>query len=181
MKLKPIVFYFHGYGSSPTTDKVVRLREAGFLTYAFPIAIEPVSSILSLTLNIQSVLLEMTDREHEPVCVGTSLGGWYAAKLAGIFQMRSIIINPSIRPNPSLLKYDVAKAIVERYTPMQFSRNAKYFIGNQDEVFDFTDDKPTLDQYDTTYVDADHRFNGPEFDLVIDHLNKLNSQEYRKE
>lgn len=172
--MKTIVFYFHGYGSSPVSDKVDRLRAAGFETYAFPIDIDPEISLPYLRDRIENTLCDYIDDDVNIMFVGTSLGGWYASELGIEYGVYSILINPSITPNPSIMKYGVPESIADKYFPMQFTPGAKYFIGLEDKVLDFAPYEGTLKEYGATFVEgADHRFNGKEFDLVIDFINSL--------
>lgn len=172
--MKKVVFYFHGYASSPKTDKVDKLRDAGFVVYAFPIDIDPKSSIPSLYHNIDFALCNHIDEDIDVVFVGTSLGGYYAAKLAKIYDTKSVIVNPSIEPSVSLAKYGVDPEIMARYDKMNFSDRAKYFIAEEDEVLDFSMYKDEFAKVNCTYVpNCGHRFNGPEFDLVIDAVKNI--------
>jgi hypothetical protein len=170
--MKTVVVYFHGYASSPNSDKVDRLRSAGFDVYSFPIDVNPDISLPALRDSIDQMLVGYNDYDTRVVFVGTSLGAWYASVMGVEYDVFSILINPSFAPNPSLLKYDVPKDIVEKYFRMEVITGAKYFIGLEDEVLKF--DKVMLSHLDTTYVEnAGHRFNGPEFDLVIEYIKGL--------
>jgi predicted esterase YcpF (UPF0227 family) len=51
---------------------------------------------------------------------------------------------------------------------MKWLNDATYFIAKDDEVIDFRPVMNVLSQLKTHWVDnANHRFNGPEFDKVI--------------
>ena len=49
------IIYFHGYGSSPNTDKVKLLKEHFSEVYAFPIDVDPDKSLPYLEEEIENV------------------------------------------------------------------------------------------------------------------------------
>lgn len=167
--MKKIAVYFHGFGSSSQTDKVQRLREAGIETHAWDIDVDSTASLPTLIDHIDNMLI---DHMHEPCeifFVGTSLGAWYAARLAHLYDVKAILINPSYNPKESLAKYGVDQKILNTYyDAIDFAPHQKIFIGSEDKVIDFTcvDFKGAV----VSYVEgADHRFN-KEFDLVIKYI-----------
>lgn len=169
--MKKIVFYFHGYGSNPNSDKVNQLVEAGLETCSWAINIDPDISVPYLEEKILSVIL---DHLHEPIelyFVGTSLGAWYADKLGQLFESDNVIlINPSYDPRNSLHKYGVNDLVSSKYDPIRFGKNHRVYIGTNDEVIDFTDFD--FGEAKVTYVEgADHRFK-EHFKIVIDYLTQ---------
>lgn len=168
----PIVFYFHGYGSSAKTDKVQRLKDAFPETYAWDIDIDPEVSLPFLKEKIDCVLLNhYNDCMTVPIFVGTSLGAWYASQLADVYGCASVIINPSWNSLKTLEKYGVPLDIRSKYSSFIWSPKAKYFIAKNDEVVDFAPVRSILNSMNTEWVDnSDHRFNGPEFDKVIEYI-----------
>jgi pimeloyl-ACP methyl ester carboxylesterase len=168
MMSRPI-FYFHGLNSSPNTDKVTRLKEHFSDVYAFQIDPDPAVSLPYLRAEITKVLTEYPD--ESPIFVGTSLGGWYASELGREFKSSVVAINPSYAPQRTLPKLGISPEICAQYHDMAYPAGAKYFIGKQDEVIDFTPIKDRLDGLGAVWVEgAGHRFNGAEFDLVVDFI-----------
>lgn len=166
--MKNVIFYFHGYNSSPQSDKVQRLKAAGDV-YAFDINVDPRISIPFLERELISALAGHIHEDVKIIFVGTSLGGWYAAKLGQAFGVDQIIlINPAIDPKVSLPVLGVSAEIADQYDRLIFSENQNVFIGLQDELLDFSG----VDFYPATveYMEGDHRFNGPEFDKVVESL-----------
>lgn len=168
-----LVVYFHGFGSSPESSKTVRLRESlscEYEVHAFPIDIDPDIALVELTDRIDSLLLEDMHRPDKVLFVGTSLGGWWASKLGELYNIPAIIINPSITPYTSLYKHNVSEEIASKYTPIVPSSKNEYFFGLQDTVIDSTAFRKSLDDMGVKYTlaDAGHRFNGEEFELVIE-------------
>jgi predicted esterase YcpF (UPF0227 family) len=167
--MRKLIVYFHGYGGSPSSGKVDKLEQAGYEVYAWKIDVDPSVSMPRLDEKIMNMLTSYIHDDIELVFIGTSLGGWYAAKLAETYDCKSILINPSPDPSASLSKYDISKEVLARYTPLNFNRNQTVFIGTEDEVIDFTG--VNFKDAKVIYVGGgDHRFDD-HFNHVIDYLN----------
>lgn len=176
--MKKLVIYFHGYNSSPNTDKVARLcKESSFLTYAFPIHLDPSVAYPELVSKIDDVLMNFHNNENiKLVFVGTSLGGWWASKLAKEYGCKSIIINPSSEPANSLRKYDVPERICTQYEDISFPDNATYFFAKNDGLLDHTELIRMLTEQKKDvriYKDGGHRFNGASFEKVVDYIKEI--------
>lgn len=174
-----LIFYFHGYNSSPNSDKVEKIRSVFENTYAFSIDPDPTVSIPNLIKQIECVLLDdkfMNKDDLNIVFIGTSLGAWYASTLGHMFNVKSILINPCYDPTKTLkLLGGIPDDVCEKYTTLAFGDRSKVYISTNDEVIDYTSIQNTLETLDVTYVkNSNHRFNGPEFDDVL-----LDIMEYR--
>lgn len=169
-----IVVYFHGYGSSPNSQKVLTLREQlNCPVYCFPADVDPQKAVDLISYNIDLVLLEDMHKDDQLLFIGTSLGGWLASKMAAMYKVPAIIINPSTNPRESLKKYGVAPAILEKYDELVLSDKNTYFFADKDEVIDHTAIRKELTDKGIMFnvaFDADHRYQGPAFDRVIQHI-----------
>ena len=156
--MKKIVIYFHGYDSSASSGKTEQLKAAGFETYSWDIDIDPSVSIPYLEEQILDMILDHVNEEIELFFVGTSLGGWYAAKLAELFNSENVfLVNPSYNPSESLKKYGEPLSICEKYHDLEFKNYHTIYIGAEDTVIDFTD--VDFNGADFSIVGgADHRF-----------------------
>jgi predicted esterase YcpF (UPF0227 family) len=171
MVMEKIVIYCHGYNSAPNSSKTERLS-AEFETHAWHIDVDPSVSILFLEKMIDNLLLDHINEDIQLVFVGTSLGAWYAARLAESYGAKSVLINPSIDPQTSLQKYVLGIDIRMKYdTKINFNKNTKVFIGTNDEVLSF--DGVDFGDADVEYVKADHRFAGEEFNKVIEYIKGM--------
>lgn len=176
--MKKLIFYFHGLGSSPNTDKVARLRSRFESVYAFPIDVDPDVSLPKLDDQIMSALQEHENNcDTEVVFVGTSLGGWYAGNLAEGWKVKCVLINPaySLYARKTPRSCEMTPEIVEKYESIGFAypEETKFFMSTTDEVIDFEPFKDTLSKEDVTWVEnSNHRFNGPEFDAVMDYIDR---------
>lgn len=90
---KQKVIYFHGWKSSPNSDKVKYLSE--FFDVISPAIPEDYNTALS-------ELDELVKLHPDAILVGTSLGGYWANTMAQRWMMTSCIINPSCQPNKTL-------------------------------------------------------------------------------
>ena len=175
--MKKMIVYFHGYGSSRNSDKVARLKqEEDFNVYAFNIDIDPDVAKKQLVENIDMALMEDLHRPEELVFVGTSLGGWWAGRMAKLYQCKAVIINPSINPGVSLAKYGVSPEILDKYHLFPPHIGHKYFFAKNDEVINNETFRTTLidSGYDVTVDDkADHRFGGDSFEKVVSYLKTM--------
>ncbi len=91
-----VIVYIHGFNSSPASSKAellkheIKLRapRCDFLAPALPPS--PADA---------SRLLEELARNHpQAVLIGSSLGGFYATWMVEKFGLRSVLINPAVRP-----------------------------------------------------------------------------------
>ena len=171
--MSKLVFYFHGYGSSPESSKVSRLRESlpDSEIHAFPIDIDPRVAIPELCERIESVLLDSPHSEDSVLFVGTSLGGWYAGHLANLYGLPCILINPSCTPSVSLERYDVPASVRGAYSDLVMPEKGELFLAERDEILDHSKIKSSGSPM-TIVPGADHRFEGEPFSLVIERIRE---------
>jgi alpha/beta superfamily hydrolase len=173
--MEKLIVYCHGYDSGANTGKLKALKSAGFNAHCFQADVDPVEALTYLTNKIDNLLIDHLNQDIELVFVGTSLGGWTASRLSKLYKAKAVIINPSVDPANSLLKYGVSKDICEKYSVFAPHEGHKYFFAKYDEVIDNQIFSKNLTDagFDVTIVaDADHRFE-KHFGLVIDYLKRL--------
>lgn len=177
--MKKIVVYFHGYGSSPVSSKTQRLtQESDFDVWAYHIDVDPSVSLKFLEEKIDSLLLEYPHTmQAKLVFVGTSLGAWYACKMAKMYRCHAVLINPSVNPQETLQRYGVSADIRDRYHVLAPYEGHKYFFAEEDTILpDNVKFRENLMNagYDVEVVaGADHRFGGEPFERVINYLKEL--------
>ena len=60
------------------------------------------------------------------------------------------------------------------YDDMRLSERTKFFIASSDEVIDFSPIRDVLMVRNTSWFEGTgHRFNGPEFDAVLEYVRNL--------
>jgi len=163
--MKQVVVYFHGYGSSATSDKVKQLQSLFDDVYAWDIDIDPRKSLPELEQHIDKVLTDYAVRNVEVNVwfVGTSLGANYASRFGDMYDVNTLLINPSYVPSVSLAKYGVDECIRNEYDDTVINKNDYVVLAKDDEVIDHTG-RDFSNAAVVVYNDkGGHRFNGPEF------------------
>ena len=172
--MKNVVFYFHGYNSSANTDKVEKLKNAGFDVYAWDIDIDPVKAQNVLINNIFDTMFDYI-KVHQDVkfwFVGTSLGAYHAAELGDVFNVETILVNPAYNPSKLLPKIGCDEEIAKLYTDIIFNDNDNVIIAKNDELIDFSVDGLFDNAKSIVYSETGgHRFNGEEFNIVINMID----------
>ena len=175
--MKKFIVYFHGYQSSPNSNKVNQLKLAfpEDYVYSFAADIDPEIAIKEVGDKIDSTLLNHLNEKIDVIFIGTSLGSWLAAKLGNVYAVNCILINPVLNPSESLKKYNVAETIRNKYTQLIIDPRSGYFLAKNDEVIDHTELMKLLTENNIKfYIDeqATHRYNGISFTKVIEKINE---------
>lgn len=148
-----MIIYIHGFGSSGHGGKASLFRE-----YFEEEVIAPsLSYVPSLAIDTLEQLIEMLLEKEETVgLVGSSLGGYYAIYLANKYNLKAVLINPSIYPYKTLDKigmamnyydstsFEVTREHINALKSMEFEtiQNQENFITllqTDDEVLDYND------------------------------------------
>jgi len=98
--------YLHGFNSdrNPTSGKLKELKKLGDVITLSYNSFDRYENILK-DLEVK-VKKEIRARPHyEVALVGTSLGGYWAAALSGVYGIPAILLNPAIRPAKTLQKH----------------------------------------------------------------------------
>jgi hypothetical protein len=188
--MKTLVVYFHGLGGSPNSSKVKDLRDAGFLVEAPSIPVDPVKAEATLDDFLDRVITKhyYDGSFTKVVFVGTSLGGFWAARMGEKWDATQVLVNPAMSPEISLKKYldsgyvdyqtNTSKSmtceIVEsfnKYSSKGSLVNRHFFIAKNDQVVD-PYDVPEYHPYKRFYDSADHQGNSF-FDDVVEYVKTL--------
>lgn len=97
-----MLVYIHGFGSCGFSKKARILKEyfgeeevfSPSLSYIPELAIDTLNQMLTLLVKTENVTL-----------VGSSLGGYYATYLANKFDLKAVLVNPSVYPYNSLAEH----------------------------------------------------------------------------
>jgi predicted esterase YcpF (UPF0227 family) len=181
------VVYFHGFGSGPNSEKVLKLRNAGFDVSAPDIPVDPEQAEEHLIQFIKDHVSDAIERGAKIfVFVGTSLGGYWAARMGEQFDAKQVLVNPAMNPEIELQRYvgmytdhasgtqkELMPAIVEKFKLFPASgseTHRKYFIASNDK--EVTPYNPPAGCDVVLFNSADHR--GSEFfHHVISHLRDI--------
>lgn len=93
------VLYIHGFASCGAGNKVHALQKQFDKDHVISphLPVEPEEAI--------QLLKELITENNIGLLVGSSLGGYYAEYLQGLFQVPAVLINPSTRPFVTLKNY----------------------------------------------------------------------------
>ena len=128
------IFYIHGYNSSGNSDTAKNLRKY------FPDLISPTYDCLNPSKSLAE-LKNMLDEKELNSIVASSLGGWYALRLAErVKNVELYLFNPATDPATTLEKYGVKGAVLNEYKRIQlnsgdtFDTNVTLFLSIDDDV-----------------------------------------------
>lgn len=108
-----MIFYIHGFNSLSTGSKKIEDFSKFLGQEVIPLDYDSCKhyeeNITNMTLKIVDSALNgyghCKDKYNEDIFIGTSLGGFYAANLASIFNGTAIMLNPALNPKETLHKY----------------------------------------------------------------------------
>jgi predicted esterase YcpF (UPF0227 family) len=128
------IIYIHGYGSSPQSKSAQSLREF------FPDLITPTYDPLKPRESLKN-LISIVPKNEKVVIVGSSLGGWYATRVAEATNSHLVVYNPSTEPENTLVKYEIDEEIREIYKKIKEESKkdlpAQVILSIDDEVIDY--------------------------------------------
>lgn len=175
MSNKKLIYYFHGFGSNANSDKIQRIEDffggsADVMSY--DININPEIAFDELSERIMDDLVGRIHSNDNIIFIGTSLGAYWAYRLAVSFGVTCVMLNPSLNPKESLKKYNVPSTVCDMYEGIHTLNKVyplcRVYIAENDEVIDYAKFKPFLDSVDVVRVAGEsHRFNGPAFERVL--------------
>jgi len=97
-----MIIYIHGFGSSGLGGKSSQFR-AYFKKQNIPFIAPSLSYIPNLAIQTLEELIE--SYQEKVTLIGSSLGGYYTLYLSQKYQLKAVLINPSITPYTTLNPY----------------------------------------------------------------------------
>ncbi|MBD3796427.1 MAG: esterase [Campylobacterales bacterium] len=97
-----MILYIHGFGSSGQGGKS-KLFRSYFKEQSVKFLAPSLSFIPELALSTLEEIIEVF-ADEEIVLIGSSLGGYYSIYLAEKYNLKAVLINPSIKPYETLNK-----------------------------------------------------------------------------
>jgi len=95
-----MILYIHDFASSLHSKKATLLRAQFDDVIAFDLSVEPRRAIEKL-----EAFIVQEHRRTNITLIGSSLGGFYAMYLAEKYDLKAVLINPSIHPELTLAQY----------------------------------------------------------------------------
>ncbi|AXX92798.1 esterase [Malaciobacter molluscorum LMG 25693] len=115
-----MIIYIHGFGSSGFGGKASILRE----TFDNDIILPSLSNIPNLAIDtLEQLILLIKKIDDNIYLIGSSLGGFYSIYLANKYDLKAVLINPTIYPYETLNKIGTA---INYYDLSTFECNQKH-------------------------------------------------------
>ena len=146
-----MIIYIHGFGSSGFGGKATIFKKQ----YGNILCSPSLSYVPTLAINTLEQLIEISLANKQEVnLIGSSLGGFYALYLANKYELKAVLINPSIFPYKTLDKiglstnyfdmssFEVTPAHIEslKQYEVEMINNEKRFmvlLQKEDEVLNY--------------------------------------------
>lgn len=95
-----MILYLHGFASSSNSHKVQVLKSISDISVsAFDLDENP-------AIAIKQISSFVSEHSREDIMLmGSSLGGYYALHIAGLFDLPAVLINPSMQPYNTLSRF----------------------------------------------------------------------------
>ena len=98
MYKSPSVVYIHGFNSAPASFKAQQLRKA-WLQLGLPAEQLQIPELHHHPQQAIAQLQAVIAQCEQPVLIGSSLGGYYATYLAQQHHLKTLLMNPAVRPH----------------------------------------------------------------------------------
>jgi len=96
-----VLFYIHGFGSSGFSHKATLLKQYFGEKELFAPSL---SHIPDLAIDSLEQMIRQLHPYHDITLLGSSLGGYYATYLSHKYDIKAILVNPSVYPYKTLAK-----------------------------------------------------------------------------
>jgi len=133
------ILYLHGYGSGPHGDTAVKLRkhlEIPGTVFICP-QLDHTADPLKLYNEIVALGQKLDEDYDDIIVIGSSAGGFWAQLLNTIFGFKTVLINPSLRPEINFRKYELPDDYYDTYERIGNQsgfRTAIVFTGTNDQI-----------------------------------------------
>jgi predicted esterase YcpF (UPF0227 family) len=174
--MRKVIFYFHGFGFNPSSEKVFKLKNVFPEDIIVKIEINYRLSEMDihnqLEKQISEILQEHLYEEVEIIFMGTSMGAWWASQFHIKHLSKLIVINPVYDPKNTIKKIGFPLASTDKYQLADYS-DAICFIAENDEIIDHSELLSRNKGDIFVFNNAKHRFSGDEFQSVINYIKTI--------
>ena len=124
-KRQPMLFYIHGFNSSPLSHKAqVMLNYCNEHRPDIKVVVPKLPSFPAQAAEHLLDIVEQYQEHYQIALVGSSLGGYLSIWLNHLFDFRAVLINPAIKPYELLA--DFLGEQVNPYTQERYVLQAKH-------------------------------------------------------
>lgn len=144
--MSAMILNIHGFGSNGNNRNCIFLKEEygdrKVISPTFNYEEENPYNILNSLQNI--IILNREQNTPVNLVVGSSMGGFFAYCLCAMYDVKTLLINPSLTPFLNLnMRYDVSEYICKKYTEIWCkyvyeinSANYEVIISSTDDIID---------------------------------------------
>ena len=116
--MKSTIVYLHGYGSSPNGDTAQHLKKTfhgqNFIAPAIDHSQHP--EVLKKQMDD---LAKKLQKHNDPIIVGSSAGGFWGDYMAAKHGIKTVLINPSLKPSINYKKYNLPNEHYAAYKKLE--------------------------------------------------------------
>lgn len=159
------IIFFHGYGSTGDTSNTAKWLKAEFGDDNVIAPSYDCDCADAAYTKLDRLVYSLIKCDSELILVGTSLGGFWANHFCERYNVKTILVNPSLDPANTLIKYPNADAdsysrYYKTHTP---GRHKTIILGKQDKVVPYTTFLDTLKPLYSIFIDdaMGHRVTNP--------------------
>lgn len=137
--MKSTIVYLHGYGSNPESDTGKQIK-AAFPNQNFIAPHIDHNAHPDVIKNQMDDLAEKLKKHNDPVVIGSSAGGFWGDYLAARHGIKSVLVNPSLKPSQNFKKYNPPQSHLDAYKKLEDStkdyprHHSVAFHGTEDDV-----------------------------------------------
>lgn len=136
--MKTTIVYIHGWGSSPQSQTALDIKKS------FPDEIF-ICPHIDHSQDPDIIRHQMDDlgkklMQRDAIVVGSSAGGFWADYIGCIYGIKTVLINPSLRPELNFRKYNLPEEYYEKYKRIKayIKNHSRHhmvaFAGEKDDV-----------------------------------------------
>jgi predicted esterase YcpF (UPF0227 family) len=161
------ILFFHGYGSSSVSSGTANTLRTQFGASNVIAPSYDYNNAAVARNQLSKVVAEELKKDPELMLVGTSLGGFWANFFCEKYNLKTVLVNPSLDPYYSLKKYPDADfdSYKDFYTEDTPFKHKIIILGEKDDIIPYTTFLNRLDKYYhySIFIDKEmgHRISNP--------------------
>ena len=137
--MKSTIYYIHGWGSSPKGSTAQAIKHA-FPDETFE---APHINYEDDPDKIKALIDKIGQRaksDHDAIVVGSSAGGFWADYLGAVYGVKTVLINPSLKPSMNFKKYNLPTEYLDKYSKLEkmVAKHPRHhmtaFSGEKDDI-----------------------------------------------
>jgi predicted esterase YcpF (UPF0227 family) len=116
--MKSTIIYLHGFGSSPQSETAQDIQKA-FPNEKFMAPSIDHNQHPDVLKKQMDDLAEKLKKHDDPIIVGSSAGGFWGDYMAAKHGIKTVLLNPSLKPSENYKKYNLPKGHYAAYKKLE--------------------------------------------------------------